>query len=94
MVVDPNGCKELEKYFGRENVLPFFIDCSDVTRFSRGVLRGDVGNKLEVMRRLAADEEDFKDFIESRDYYKVSNENGIDSAVEEIEGVLKRRGLI
>ena len=46
------------------------------------------------MRRFAADEEEFKDFIESRDYYKVSNESGIDSAVEEIEGVLKRRGLI
>ena len=46
------------------------------------------------MRRFAADEESFKDFIESRDYYKVSNENGIDLAVEEIEGVLKRRGLI
>ena len=94
VVVDPNGYKELRKYFGKENVLPFFIDCSDVTRFSRVVLRGDVGNKLEVMRRFAADEEEFKDFIESRDYYKVSNENGIDSAVEEIEGVLKRRGLI
>ena len=46
------------------------------------------------MRRFAADEEDFKDFIESHNYYKVCNENGIDSAVEEIEGVLKRRGLI
>ena len=75
-------------------MLPFFIDCNNIIRFSRVVLRGDVGNKLEVMRRFAADEEDFKDFIESRDYYKVSNENGIDSAVEEIEGVLKRRGLI
>ena len=94
VVVDPNGYEALRKYFGKENVLPFFIDCSDITRLNRILFRGDGGNKLEVMRRFAADEEDFKDFIESRDYYKVSNENGIDSAVEEIEGVLKRRGLI
>ena len=53
-----------------------------------------MNNPLEVARRMDSDEEDFKDFIESRDYYKVSNESGIDSAVEEIEGVLKRRGLI
>ena len=74
--------------------MPFFIDCSDITRLNRILFRGDGGNKLEVMRRFAADEEDFKDFIESRDYYKGSNENGIDLAGEEIEGVLKRRGLI
>ena len=94
VIVDVNGYKALRKYFGKQNVLPFFIHCSDSTRLNRVLLRGDGSNKLEVMRRFAADEEDFKDFIESRDYYKVSNESGIDSAVEEIEGVLKRRGLI
>ena len=94
VIVDVNGYKALRKYFGKNNVLPFFIHCSDTTRLNRVLLRGDGSNKLEVMRRFAADEEDFKDFIESRNYYKVSNESGIDSAVEEIEGVLKRRGLI
>ena len=94
VVVDPNGYEALRKYFGKENVLPFFIDCSDITRLNRILFRGDGANKLEIMRRFAADEEDFKDFIESRDYYKVCNEYGIDLAVEEIEGVLKRRGLI
>ena len=94
VVVDPNGYKALRKYFGKQNVLSFFIHCSDSTRLNRILLRGDGSNKLEVMRRFAADEEDFKDFIESRDYYKVCNEYSIDLAVEEIEGVLKRRGLI
>ena len=94
VVVDPNGYEALRKYFGKENVLPFFIDCSDVTRLNRILFRGDGANKLEVMRRFAADEEDFKEFIESRNYYKVCNEYSIDLAVEEIEGVLKRRGLI
>ena len=46
------------------------------------------------MRRFAADERDLKEFIESRNYYKICNEYGIDLAVQEIEGVLKRRGLI
>ena len=94
VVIDVNGYKALRVYFGKQNVLPFFIHCSDSTRLNRVLLRGDGSNELELMRRFAADEEDFKDFIESRDYYKVSNENGIDSAVEEIEGALKRRGLI
>ena len=94
VVVDVNGYKALRKYFGKENVLPFFIHCSDTTRLNRVLLRGDGSNELELMRRFAADEEDFKDFIESRDYYKVCNEYSIDLAVEEIEGVLKRRGLI
>ena len=94
VVVDPNGYKALRGYFGRNNVLPFFIHCSDSTRLNRVLLRGDGANKLEIMRRFAADEEEFKDFIESRNYYKVCNEHSIDLAVEEIEGVLKRRGLI
>ena len=94
VVVDVNGYKALRKYFGKQNVLPFFIHCSDSTRLNRVLLRGDGSNELELMRRFAADEEDFKDFIESRDYYKVCNEYSVDLAVEEIEGVLKRRGLI
>ena len=53
-----------------------------------------MNNPLEVARRMDSDEESFKDFIESRNYYKVCNEYSIDLAVEEIEGVLKRRGLI
>ena len=68
VVVDVNGYKALRKYFGKQNVLPFFIHCSDNTRLNRVLLRGDGNNKLEVMRRFAADEEDFKDFIESRNY--------------------------
>ena len=94
VIVDVNGYKALRKFFGRNNVLPFFIHCSDATRLNRILLRGDGSNKLEVMRRFEADEKDFKEFIESRNYYKICNVHGIDSAVEEIEGVLKRRGLI
>ena len=94
VVVDPNGYKALRKFFGRDNVLPFFIHCSDTTRLNRILLRGDGSNKLEVMRRFEADEKDFKEFIESRNYYKICNEYGIDLAVQEIEGILKRRGLI
>ena len=94
VIVDVNGYKALRKFFGRDNVLPFFIHCSDATRLNRILLRGDGSNKLEVMRRFEADERDFKEFIESRNYYKICNEHGIDLAVQEIEGVLKRRGLI
>ena len=94
VILDPQGLEEFKKYFGKENIFTFYIHCSDTTRLIRMLFRGDGSNKLEVMRRFAADEEEFKDFIESRNYYKVCNENGIDLVVEEIEGVLKRRGLI
>ena len=94
VIVDVNGYKALRKFFGRDNVLPFFIHCSDATRLNRILLRGDGSNKLEVMRRFEADEKDFKEFIESRNYYKICNEYGIDLAVQDIEGILKRRGLI
>ena len=94
VVVDPNGYEALRKYFGKENIFTFYIHANDCTRLNRLIERGDMNNPLEVARRMDSDEEAFKDFIESRDYYKVSNESGVDSAVEEIEGVLKRRGLI
>lgn len=94
VVVDPNGYKALRKYFGKENVLPFFIHCSDTTRLNRLIGRGDMNNPLEVARRMDSDDKMFKDFIESHNYYKICNEHGIDLAVQEIEGVLKRRGLI
>lgn len=94
VIVDVNGYKALREYFGRENVLPFFIHCSDATRLNRLIERGDMNNPLEVARRMDSDEEAFKEFIESHNYYKICNEYGIDLAVEEIEGILKRRGLI
>ena len=94
VIVDVNGYKALRKFFGEQNVLPFFIHCSDTTRLNRILLRGDGSNKLEVMRRFEADEREFKEFIESRNYYKICNEHTIDLAVQEIESVLKRRGLI
>ena len=94
VIVDVNGYKALRKFFGRNNVLPFFIHCSDTTRLNRLIGRGDMNNPLEVTRRLEADEKDFKEFIESHNYYKICNEYGIDLAVQEIEGILKRRGLI
>ena len=94
VIVDVDGYKALRKFFGKENVLPFFIHCSDTTRLNRLIGRGDMNNPLEVTRRLEADEKDFKEFIESHNYYKICNEYGIDLAVQEIEGILKRRGLI
>ena len=94
VILDPQGLEEFKKYFGKENIFTFYIHANDCTRLNRLIERGDMNNPLEVARRMDSDEEDFKDFIESRNYYKVCNEYSIDSAVDEIEGVLKRRGLL
>ena len=94
VILDPQGLEEFKKYFGKENIFTFYIHANDCTRLNRLIERGDMDKPLEVARRMDSDEEAFKDFIESRDYYKVCNEYSIDLAVEEIEGVLKRRGLI
>ena len=94
VVVDVNGYKALRKYFGKQNVLPFFIHCSDSTRLNRVLLRGDGSNKLEVMRRFAADEEAFYDIEHNKDIYKICNEYSVDIAVNEIINILKRLGIV
>lgn len=90
VIVDPPGLKDLIKYYGKENIIPFYIFATDETRMDRLKKRGDFNNPMEVKRRFNDDNERFKEFIQSKDYYKICNDsNDINLAVQEIKGILK-----
>lgn len=89
-IVDPPGLNDLIKYFGEENIIPFYIFASDETRLKRLEQRGDFKNIKEVKRRFRDDKERFKDFIESGNYYKICNEHDIELAAQEIKTILNK----
>lgn len=91
-IVDPQGNKELKKYFGEDNVITFYIYSSDNTRIERLTQRGD--NPSEIVRRLNDDALRFKFFIDSKEYYKICNENNIQFALNEIRLILYKLGVI
>ena len=92
-IIDPPGLYDLEKFFGKSDVIPFYIHCSDETRLQRLTQRGDTKNPAEVKRRQCDDNLRFKDFIEKGDYYKICNEYEIEHAINEIEYILIKKIL-
>ena len=90
VIVDPPGLKDLIKYYGEENIIPFYIFTTDKTRMERLKKRGDFNNPLEVRRRFKDDNERFKEFIQSKNYYKICNEDSVELAVEEIKSILQK----
>lgn len=90
VIVDPPGLKDLIKYYGNENIIPFYIFATDETRMERLKKRGDFNNPAEVKRRFNDDNERFKSFIQSENYYKICNEDSIELAVQEIKEILKK----
>lgn len=90
VIVDPPGLKDLIKYYGKENIIPFYIFATNETRYERLKKRGDFDNPVEVVRRFHDDNERFKEFIQSKDYYKICNDSDdVNLAVQEIKGILK-----
>ena len=59
VIADPFGATELKNIFPHD-VFIIQLIVGEYTRFSRAIKRGD--NIDEVLRRLEADEQDFKDF--------------------------------
>ena len=58
IVLDVQGTKEIIEYFGKENVLVYYVRTSDRLRRRRCKKRGDY-NKSEFKRRFKADKIDF-----------------------------------
>ncbi len=93
VIVDPPGLYDLENYFGKPNIIPFYIHCSDEIRMQRLAQRGDTKNLAEVKRRQHDDNLRFKDFIEKGDYYKIHNEYKVENAINEMEYILIKNVL-
>lgn len=94
VIVDPQGYADLVKYYGQDNIIPFYIYATDETRIKRLKERGDFNNIEEVKRRLNDDENRFKTFIESKQYYKICNKDSLDLAINEIKLILSKLGVI
>lgn len=88
VIVDPPGRDDLIEYYGKENIITFYIYASDETRLKRLNQRGDTSNMEEVNRRLKFDKQQFDSFINERDYIKICNEDNLDLAVQEIENII------
>lgn len=94
VIVDPQGYNDLVRYYGKDNVMPFYIYATDETRIKRLEERGDFDNIEETKRRLLDDENRFKKFIESNQYYKICNDDSLDLAVHEIKLILEKLGVV
>lgn len=87
-IVDVQGFYSLRDHFGKDKVIPFYIYANEDILRMRLKDRGD--NPLEINRRLEDDNEKFKSFIDSHDYYKICNEDSLDQSIEEIKSILNK----
>lgn len=94
VIVDPPGLQDLIKYYGKENIITFYMHATDNTRMRRLKERGDFKNIEEVKRRQHDDKIRFSKFIESKEYYQICNEYSVDLAIQEIEGILHKLEVI
>ena len=64
IIMTPEGCRSLKRYFGNENVLPIYIEVEDGLRLLRAVERERSQKSpkyAELCRRYLADENDFSE---------------------------------
>lgn len=90
LIVEPNG---FYKYKDLDNIVSFYVECSETTLITRMKKRGD---KLEdIKTRITNDALIFNDSIKNDVDYVINGENNIDIIIKEIEdkynGCLKKR---
>lgn len=85
VITEPKGLKDLKNKFGNENVIGIYLKIPYVVRFVRGLNRRD--RMDELLRRLAADEEDFKGFEQKADF--VVTELELVSALTKVIKIIK-----
>ncbi len=62
LITTPEGYKKIRDYYGKETVIPLYIDLENGERLKRAIFREQQQTKpdyREVCRRFLADEEDF-----------------------------------
>ena len=78
-IIDVPGVKSIkERYFGKPAVV-IAVEADDSVRTRRMVLRGD--NSVNVAKRMALDEEEFRELPSLTDYVVLSEDSGIDIPV-------------
>lgn len=74
LVIDPKGFKEIYYSFPHIEMIPLFIEPGFLVRMERYVTQRSFENENEVLRRIVADEEDFKEIIEDDTIQTVHSE--------------------
>jgi len=85
---------EVRKYFGKENLVPIYIEVPDGERLIRAVGREEKQkepNYEEVCRRFLADSEDFNDEkLEQAEIKKRFQNKDLEKCIEEIEEYIEQ----
>jgi len=80
--------EQVVKYFGKENVVPIYIEVENGLRLERALIRErkqDIPKYQEMCRRFLADEEDFsEEYIKKAAIEKRYENNDFDRCLEEI----------
>lgn len=74
LVIDPKGFKEIYYSFPEIEMIPLFIEPGFLVRMERYVTQRSFENEGEVLRRIIADEEDFKEINEDETIQRVHSE--------------------
>ena len=85
VITEPKGYRDLIKKLGKEKVTGIYLKTGCQIRLARGISRSDVLE--ELLRRLLADEYDFKDFEKEVDY--VITETDKDKIVSKVVSILE-----
>ncbi len=83
------------KYFGKEHIMPVYIEVDDGIRLERALIRErkqEVPQYSEMCRRFLADQEDFSDnnIIDAGIEKRYSNNEAIETCIEEIKADILR----
>lgn len=85
-ITEPKGYRDLIRNFGKENVVGIYLKIDYETRLNRGLNRKDCVK--ELLRRLSADEEVFRNFDKEVDHIITDHSLNevLDKIIEIIEG--------
>lgn len=86
LVIDPKGFKEIYYSFPEIEMIPIYIEPGFLVRMQRYVIQRSFENEDEVLRRIVADEKDFKEITEDVTIQTVHSE---EDAIKFIEFKLK-----
>ena len=73
IVLTPSGISEVRKELPRSKYKVIFLDYDWPERLDRAIKRGD--KQAEINRRFRTDDEDFREFINNKEYDYIINDN-------------------
>lgn len=88
VVIETDGYNSFKQFFGKEQVLPIFINSPIEELYKRAQKRGD--NPKEIVRRLEDDQQKFKKFLEEEKYEIVQNHKDLNYAINQIIKIINK----